>query len=48
MTGCLFFAPPADLLENLAAGGPETTEAPAPATETGDASLRIGSLRDQR
>jgi putative iron-dependent peroxidase len=48
MTGGLFFAPAADLLENLAADGTEKTGAQAPtAAEPGDASLRIGSLRDQ-
>jgi porphyrinogen peroxidase len=48
MTGGLFFAPAAALVENLAVGGTETAEAPAPtAAESADASLRIGSLRDQ-
>jgi putative iron-dependent peroxidase len=55
LTGGLFFAPSADLLENLAADDLETAGTPAstagtPAStagEPGQESLRIGSLRDQ-
>jgi putative iron-dependent peroxidase len=49
ITGGLFFVPSADLLEDLAPGAAEATGAPAspPAGESGDGSLRIGSLRDQ-
>jgi porphyrinogen peroxidase len=50
VTGCLFFVPSADLLEDLTpAGSPEVKSAgtPSPAHETRDGSLGIGSLRDQ-
>jgi porphyrinogen peroxidase len=51
ITGCLFFVPPADLLEALAPAPDEVTgaTAPAPSTadESDDGSLQIGSLRDQ-
>jgi putative iron-dependent peroxidase len=49
VTGCLFFAPPADLLQNLTpSDSPEAKrpETPSPAHETGDGSVGIGSLRD--
>src|SRR3984885_1014462 len=47
LTGALFFAPSAELLENLTPGSAETAEAPAPppADDPGDGSLGIGSLR---
>jgi putative iron-dependent peroxidase len=48
MTGGLFFAPSADMLDDLAAGDSEATAPSAPTVgESGDVSLRIGSLRDQ-
>jgi porphyrinogen peroxidase len=48
ITGALFFAPPADLLEDLTPGGVEAGTAPAsPAAGPGDGSLHIGGLRDQ-
>jgi putative iron-dependent peroxidase len=51
VTGCLFFIPAAELLENLAAGVPEEGEAseaePAAPPAAGDGSLSIGSLRDE-
>jgi len=50
VTGGLFFVPPAERLEDLAADAPEATNAPAvpsePAAAQVDGSLRIGSLRD--
>jgi len=51
ITGSLFFVPSGDLLESLApdgdaeSGGAQTPEAEAPATEPGDGSLGLGSLR---
>jgi putative iron-dependent peroxidase len=49
VTGALFFVPSADKLEDLTAGGAQATGASASssADESGDGSLRIGSLRDQ-
>jgi porphyrinogen peroxidase len=49
VTGGLFFAPAVEMLEDLIAGAPEAaseTSAEPPATQPGDGSLRIGSLRD--
>jgi porphyrinogen peroxidase len=49
ITGGLFFVPPAEMLEDLTAGAPEAageTPAETPATQPGDGSLSIGSLRD--
>jgi porphyrinogen peroxidase len=45
MTGCLFFVPPAELLDDLTAVGAEAPPTPAP-PDAGDGSLSIGSLRD--
>ena len=46
-TGCLFFVPPADMLENLPVADAEAAgNATAAADEPGDGSLRIGSLRE--
>jgi porphyrinogen peroxidase len=48
VTGCLFFVPPAEMLEDLTlAEAPSGAPAPAPAPEAEDGSLGIGSLRDQ-
>jgi putative iron-dependent peroxidase len=49
VTGGLFFVPAADLLEDLTGRPPEVSEAPAeaPAPQSGDGSLSIGSLRDR-
>ncbi|MBV9971350.1 MAG: Dyp-type peroxidase [Xanthobacteraceae bacterium] len=54
ITGCLFFVPSAELLEQLAAGGPDAAGAPAPSPPapsppdpSRDESLRIGSLHDR-
>ncbi len=49
VTGCLFFVPPADLLDDLTAAGAEAPPTPAasPAPDAGDGSLSIGSLRGQ-
>ena len=48
VTGGLFFVPAAEVLEDLTAGAPEASETPAdaPASQAGDGSLSIGSLRD--
>jgi putative iron-dependent peroxidase len=49
VTGCLFFVPPADMLEDLTPGGAEVSPASAasPPPDLGDGSLSIGSLRGQ-
>ena len=49
VTGCLFFVPPAEMLEDLNAGGATLSSASAssPGIGLGDESLRIGSLRGQ-
>ena len=49
MTGCLFFVPPAELLDDLTAVGPEAppTRAPSQPPDGSDGSLSIGSLRDR-
>ena len=50
ITGCLFFVPSADLLEELTDADPpevKSAEPPLPAHGSGDSSLGIGSLRDQ-
>ena len=53
LTGCLFFVPPGEMLDDitsLGADAPATsapTPPPAPAVNTGDGSLSIGSLRGQ-
>jgi len=49
LTGCLFFVPSADRLENLTPTDDEATaeSASPPAEESDDGSLRIGSLRSQ-
>ena len=52
LTGCLFFVPPLDMLEDItslraeAAPASAPTPPPAPAQNAGDGSLAIGSLRD--
>jgi putative iron-dependent peroxidase len=49
VTGSLFFAPSAELLENLSPPGPGPAPDPRAEAETpapGDGSLNIGSLRD--
>ncbi|HEY1520870.1 MAG TPA: Dyp-type peroxidase [Solirubrobacteraceae bacterium] len=48
VTGGLFFVPAAEMLEDLTAGAPEASETPSdpPASQPGDGSLSIGSLRD--
>jgi porphyrinogen peroxidase len=46
VTGGLFFAPPADMLEGLADLSGRPAHAPPPASEPGTGSLGIGSLRD--
>jgi porphyrinogen peroxidase len=53
LTGCLFFVPPGEMLDDLTSLGAETpstsapTQPPSPAATTGDGSLSIGSLRGQ-
>jgi len=51
LTGSLFFVPPAEMLEDLTPAAADASDAPGPApataSEPGDGSLRIGSLRDQ-
>jgi putative iron-dependent peroxidase len=50
LTGCLFFVPPLEMLDDITAAGTEESAAPAPSPppDTGDDSLSIGSLRGQR
>jgi porphyrinogen peroxidase len=50
LTGCLFFVPPLEMLDEITAAGTEESAAPAPSPppDTGDDSLSIGSLRGQR
>jgi porphyrinogen peroxidase len=49
LTGCLFFVPPLEMLDDITAAGAEAAVAPAPAaaTDPGHGSLSIGSLRGQ-
>jgi putative iron-dependent peroxidase len=49
MTGCLFFVPPAEMLDDFNAPGDEApaTAASSPAQDASDGSLSIGSLRGQ-
>jgi porphyrinogen peroxidase len=49
LTGCLFFAPPLEMLDDITSLGDQAAPAAAspPAPEAGDGSLSIGSLRDQ-
>jgi putative iron-dependent peroxidase len=50
LTGCLFFVPPLEQLDDITAAGAETPSAavaPAPPPGAGEGSLSIGSLRDQ-
>jgi porphyrinogen peroxidase len=50
LTGCLFFVPPLEILDDISAAGTEESAAPAPSppSDAGDGSLSIGSLRGQR
>jgi porphyrinogen peroxidase len=51
VTGGLFFVPSADGLERLSGAGPADVgdaQVGAPASEPGDGSLSIGSLREQQ
>jgi porphyrinogen peroxidase len=50
LTGCLFFVPPLEMLDDITAAATEESAAPAPSPppDTGDDSLSIGSLRGQR
>ncbi|MDP0397895.1 MULTISPECIES: Dyp-type peroxidase [Tsukamurella] len=44
-TGCLFFTPPADFLDDPPAAPEEAEGSPAPTADAADGSLRIGSLK---
>jgi putative iron-dependent peroxidase len=49
LTGCLFFVPPLEMLDDITSLGDQAAPAPAshPAPDGGDGSLSIGSLRGQ-
>jgi putative iron-dependent peroxidase len=49
LTGCLFFVPPADMLDDFTAAGADAPPTPAPSSppDAGNGSLSIGSLRGQ-